>query len=37
MFDLAQFTAYILEASATAHCAVCGEVVDGYDRCGCDY
>jgi hypothetical protein len=37
MFDLSQFTAAILNASAAAHCDTCGEVLDGHDRCGCDY
>jgi hypothetical protein len=37
LFDLSQFSAHLLAESATAHCDTCGEVIDGYDRCGCDY
>jgi hypothetical protein len=36
-FDLSQFAAYVLAEPAIAHCDTCGEVVDRYDRCGCDY
>jgi hypothetical protein len=36
-FDLSHFAAYVLEETASAHCDACGEIVDGYDRCGCDY
>jgi hypothetical protein len=36
-FDLSQLAAYVLEETAIAHCDTCGEIVDGYDRCGCDY
>jgi hypothetical protein len=36
-FDLSQFAAAVLAETAIAHCETCGEVVDRYDRCGCDY
>lgn len=35
--DIAQFLAVVLEESALAHCEECGEIIDSFDRCGCDY
>lgn len=36
-FELSQFTQAVLEESAFSHCEECGEIIDSFDRCGCDY
>lgn len=39
-FDTANLSDCVLRAdksSALAHCEECGEIIDSFDRCGCDY
>jgi hypothetical protein len=37
MFDISQFSQHIIQAASLDHCGECGEVLDSFDRCGCDY